>query len=134
MGESGLALYELLKTEEGRNFAIKELSNADLSLSSVLGGIGSGIQADLSELGEHGGNILGLETDPATRVYSLGYAGGRYGTDLTASSSLGVLVKQYDVVPYKPSNAPLENHHGVLDVWSKIIYWAISQEQQDLLQ
>jgi hypothetical protein len=25
----------------------------------------------------------------------------------------------YDVVPYRPSNSPLENHHGVLDVWAK---------------
>ncbi|BDG36342.1 pre-toxin TG domain-containing protein [Saccharococcus caldoxylosilyticus] len=28
-------------------------------------------------------------------------------------------VKVYDVVPYRPSNSPLENHHGVLDVWAK---------------
>ncbi|WP_175712857.1 DUF6531 domain-containing protein [Burkholderia ambifaria] len=26
-------------------------------------------------------------------------------------------VKEYDVVPYRPSNSPLENHHGVLDIW-----------------
>ncbi|MBZ5793560.1 DUF6531 domain-containing protein, partial [Burkholderia contaminans] len=25
--------------------------------------------------------------------------------------------KEYDIVPYRPSNSPLENHHGVLDVW-----------------
>lgn len=25
----------------------------------------------------------------------------------------------YDVVPYRPSNSPLENHHGVMDVWAK---------------
>ncbi|NNU97571.1 sugar-binding protein [Anoxybacillus sp. EFIL] len=28
-------------------------------------------------------------------------------------------VRPYDVVPYRPSNAPLENHHGILDVWAK---------------
>ncbi|HEU4962865.1 MAG TPA: RHS repeat-associated core domain-containing protein [Bacilli bacterium] len=28
-------------------------------------------------------------------------------------------VQENDVVPYRPSNAPLENHHGVLDVWAK---------------
>ncbi|WP_017435968.1 pre-toxin TG domain-containing protein [Saccharococcus caldoxylosilyticus] len=28
-------------------------------------------------------------------------------------------VKVYDVVPYRPNNSPLENHHGVLDVWTK---------------
>ncbi|MCX7571379.1 polymorphic toxin-type HINT domain-containing protein [Tumebacillus sp. DT12] len=25
----------------------------------------------------------------------------------------------YQVVPYRPTNTPLENHHGVLDVWAK---------------
>nr|WP_235318117.1 RHS repeat-associated core domain-containing protein [Porphyromonas gulae] len=24
----------------------------------------------------------------------------------------------FDVVPYKPSSIPLENHHGILDVWA----------------
>ncbi|WP_081960023.1 sugar-binding protein [Porphyromonas sp. COT-052 OH4946] len=24
----------------------------------------------------------------------------------------------FDVVPYKPSSSPLENHHGILDVWA----------------
>ena len=28
-------------------------------------------------------------------------------------------VSEYDTVPYRPSNTPLENHHGVLDVWAK---------------
>nr|WP_225434200.1 sugar-binding protein [Peribacillus tepidiphilus] len=28
-------------------------------------------------------------------------------------------VRPYDVVPYRPSNAPLENRHGILDVWAK---------------
>jgi hypothetical protein len=28
-------------------------------------------------------------------------------------------VQPNDIVPYRPSNAPLENHHGVLDVWAK---------------
>ncbi|MBU8596997.1 sugar-binding protein [Alkalihalobacillus clausii] len=28
-------------------------------------------------------------------------------------------VKPNDVVPYRPSNSPLENHHGVMDVWAK---------------
>ncbi|WP_419882932.1 T7SS effector LXG polymorphic toxin [Peribacillus sp. B-H-3] len=28
-------------------------------------------------------------------------------------------VKSNDVVPYRPSNSPLENHHGVMDVWAK---------------
>ncbi|WP_262417724.1 hypothetical protein, partial [Bacillus sp. YC2] len=27
--------------------------------------------------------------------------------------------KPYDVVNYRPSNSPLENHHGVMDVWAK---------------
>ncbi|HEV2360146.1 MAG TPA: polymorphic toxin-type HINT domain-containing protein, partial [Acidimicrobiales bacterium] len=29
------------------------------------------------------------------------------------------VVQEYDTVPYRPSNSPLENHHGVLDVWAK---------------
>ncbi|MGD7091143.1 T7SS effector LXG polymorphic toxin [Bacillus subtilis] len=28
-------------------------------------------------------------------------------------------VKPFDVVDYRPSNSPLENHHGVMDVWTK---------------
>ncbi|MGJ4856824.1 RHS repeat-associated core domain-containing protein [Labrys sp. La1] len=28
------------------------------------------------------------------------------------------LVSCHDVVPYRPSSSPLENHHGVLDVWA----------------
>ena len=24
-----------------------------------------------------------------------------------------------DVVPYRPSSSPLENHHGIMDVWAK---------------
>ncbi|MEK4691182.1 ribonuclease YeeF family protein [Bacillus sp. FSL W8-1202] len=28
-------------------------------------------------------------------------------------------VKPFDVVDYRPSNSPLENHHGVMDVWAK---------------
>ncbi|MGG4181761.1 sugar-binding protein, partial [Virgibacillus pantothenticus] len=31
----------------------------------------------------------------------------------------GNTVKPNDVVPYRPSNSPLENHHGVMDVWAK---------------
>jgi hypothetical protein len=28
-------------------------------------------------------------------------------------------VNEYDTVPYRPSNSPLENHHGILDTWAK---------------
>ncbi|CAF1834625.1 ribonuclease YeeF family protein [Bacillus subtilis] len=28
-------------------------------------------------------------------------------------------VKPFDVIDYRPSNSPLENHHGVMDVWAK---------------
>ena len=28
-------------------------------------------------------------------------------------------VKEFDVVPYGPTNSPLVNHHGVNDVWAK---------------
>ncbi|QYR19150.1 hypothetical protein KZ483_14355 [Paenibacillus sp. sptzw28] len=41
----------------------------------------------------------------------LGMVGGRSGTTKA--------VKPNTVVPYRPSNAPLENHHGILDVWAK---------------
>ncbi|WP_256817649.1 RHS repeat-associated core domain-containing protein, partial [Pseudomonas putida] len=27
-------------------------------------------------------------------------------------------VKEYDITPYRPSNSPLENHHGILDIWA----------------
>ena len=36
---------------------------------------------------------------------------GGKGTDKTT--------EPYDIVPYRPSNSPLENHHGVMDVWAK---------------
>jgi len=28
-------------------------------------------------------------------------------------------VKEYDIVPFRPTNTPLANHHGVNDVWAK---------------
>ncbi|MDT3443600.1 DNRLRE domain-containing protein [Pseudofrankia sp. BMG5.37] len=28
-------------------------------------------------------------------------------------------VGEYDIVRYRPSNAPLENHHGIMDAWAK---------------
>jgi hypothetical protein len=30
----------------------------------------------------------------------------------------GSAVKNFDIVDYRPSNPPLQNHHGVLDVWA----------------
>nr|WP_275983892.1 sugar-binding protein [Paenibacillus hamazuiensis] len=27
-------------------------------------------------------------------------------------------IKPFDVVTYRPTNSPLENHHGILDVWA----------------
>ncbi|OCQ54134.1 putative ribonuclease YokI [Photorhabdus australis subsp. thailandensis] len=29
----------------------------------------------------------------------------------------GCPVKEFDIVPYRPTTSPLENHHGVLDIW-----------------
>lgn len=37
----------------------------------------------------------------------------------TTIKGTGESVKPNDVVPYRPSNSPLENHHGVMDVWAK---------------
>jgi hypothetical protein len=36
-----------------------------------------------------------------------------------AAEDAGGSVSEYDTVPYRPSNAPLENHHGIPDVWAK---------------
>lgn len=36
-----------------------------------------------------------------------------------AKSKDGKTTEPYDIVPYRPSNSPLENHHGVMDVWAK---------------
>ncbi|WP_231572095.1 hypothetical protein [Pontibacillus halophilus] len=43
------------------------------------------------------------------------------GVDYGRGSDKGIdkTVKPNDVVPYRPSNSPLENHHGVMDVWAK---------------
>ena len=30
----------------------------------------------------------------------------------------GRTVAEFDVVDYRPSNSPFENHHGLLDVWA----------------
>ncbi|MDA1605832.1 T7SS effector LXG polymorphic toxin [Bacillus cereus group sp. TH208-1LC] len=46
--------------------------------------------------------------DTLQRIQS---SGGGKGT--------GKTTEPYDVVPYRPSNSPLENHHGVMDVWAK---------------
>lgn len=38
----------------------------------------------------------------------------------------GGKVKPNSIVKYKPSNPPLENHHGLLDVWAnkaRYEYW-----------
>ncbi|WP_246141262.1 hypothetical protein, partial [Bacillus marasmi] len=35
------------------------------------------------------------------------------------TKSIDKAVKPNDVVPYRPSNSPLENHHGVMDIWAK---------------
>jgi hypothetical protein len=54
--------------------------------------------------------------------FSMSQAGGEVGkgTDDALYVYKGTEnVKVYDVVPYRPSNSPLENHHGVLDVWAK---------------
>jgi predicted ribonuclease toxin of YeeF-YezG toxin-antitoxin module len=48
--------------------------------------------------------------DKPTSGDNIGISFGSKGT-----GNVGV----YDVVPYRPSNSPLENHHGVLDVWAK---------------
>ena len=29
------------------------------------------------------------------------------------------LTNEYDIVTYRPSTSPFENHHGILDVWAK---------------
>jgi hypothetical protein len=29
-------------------------------------------------------------------------------------------VREYDIVPYRPRNPPLENHHGIMDAWAKV--------------
>lgn len=31
----------------------------------------------------------------------------------------GLDIEVFDTVPYFPKNPPLENHHGILDVWAK---------------
>ncbi|PEY52154.1 sugar-binding protein [Bacillus cereus] len=36
-----------------------------------------------------------------------------------AESKDGKTSEPYDIVPYRPSNSPLENHHGVMDVRAK---------------
>jgi len=36
-----------------------------------------------------------------------------------AKSKDGKTTEPYDIVPYRSSNSPLENHHGVMDVWAK---------------
>ncbi|MFM2479668.1 RHS repeat-associated core domain-containing protein [Celerinatantimonas sp. MCCC 1A17872] len=38
---------------------------------------------------------------------------------LTGHASATKKVKVYDVVDYRPSSSPLENHHGLLDIWAK---------------
>jgi RHS repeat-associated protein len=31
----------------------------------------------------------------------------------------GLSPNPFDIVPYRPSNFPLENHHGILDIWAE---------------
>ena len=65
---------------------------------------------------------------PGTGLYisqdPVGLAGGMalysYVHDLNSwIDPLGLRpTNPFDVVPYKPSSSPLENHHGILDVWA----------------
>ncbi|WP_053486152.1 RHS repeat-associated core domain-containing protein [Lysinibacillus sp. FJAT-14745] len=68
---------------------------------------GNYIQVDPIGLAGNNPTLYGYVSDPNSWI-------DLFGLSKTSSS-----VKPYDVVPYRPSNSPLENHHGVLDVWAK---------------
>ncbi|HDR4906252.1 TPA: hypothetical protein QCR48_002685 [Bacillus cereus] len=60
----------------------------------------------------HGGFVWDKSIQNAKgTIQKIQSSGGGKGT--------GKTTEPYDVVPYRPSNSPLENHHGVMDVWAK---------------
>ncbi|MCM3091866.1 T7SS effector LXG polymorphic toxin [Cytobacillus sp. AMY 15.2] len=54
-------------------------------------------------------NVL---SDPLTKIKTM-------TDDVYGVKGKDKTVNPNDVVPYRPSNSPLENHHGVMDVWAK---------------
>lgn len=55
-----------------------------------------------------------------SKMDGINVGGSKAGNDGVELGTKGTgNVRPYDVVPYRPSNAPLENHHGILDVWAK---------------
>ncbi|MBU5266317.1 T7SS effector LXG polymorphic toxin [Virgibacillus proomii] len=68
--------------------------------------------------------ISGASIIPAGKVLKLVKTGGTIkfankGKRTAKKVKNRDTVKPNDVVPYRPSNSPLENHHGVMDVWAK---------------
>lgn len=58
--------------------------------------------------------------DTTSRDYILGSA---LGTAIAAAATAGIsttgkVVKEFDIVPYRPTSKNLENHHGISDKWA----------------
>jgi RHS repeat-associated protein len=86
-------------------------------------GLGSVEAASRAEgmLGKH--DLVGMmkkaEAGWESQMQSLHESSGPYPGFLMDEAGAARVVKEYDVVPYRPATSPLENHHGLLDVWAK---------------
>jgi RHS repeat-associated protein len=93
------------------------LDNIQTGLDAVGMAPGVGIVADVLNAG-----ISTLRGNFGDAAMSLGAAvpgAGQFIASAKISQKMGRVVKEYDIVQYRPSNSPLENHHGVLDIWAK---------------
>lgn len=79
-------------------------------------------QSTGQQLKNIGSDILDAGSTAAT-VFSGGSGGLLFSTGRTVGTTALIrsaknAVKNFDIVNYRPASTPLENHHGILDVWA----------------
>ena len=102
--------------EMGEGKLTKSLAESE---AKVLGGGEVAARVE-SQLGGHGLLDMMKEAEAGweSHMQSVREGAGPYPGFLMDEAAAKV-VKEYDVVSYRPATSPLENHHGLLDVWAK---------------
>ncbi|PFM10178.1 hypothetical protein COC45_24705 [Bacillus cereus] len=106
-------MFEGISLIGGSNFLtfVAEVGTGGLA-SPIVIPLDIAATATRASLFVHGGFVWDKSIQNAKdTIQKIQSSGGGKGT--------GKTTEPYDVVPYRPSNSPLENHHGVMDVWAK---------------